>query len=105
MSIVYFINIHIFYLLVIPTEAERPQGVRLSGGISALLSRAMRIREFYQALGSDMILLSGTKENSPESRGGADIYAVGPRFLVHYRRTLIAEIDPLKSRSTAVDRD
>jgi len=33
------------------------------------------------------------------------VTAVGPRFLVHYRRTLIAEIDPLKSRSTAVDRD
>lgn len=33
------------------------------------------------------------------------VTAVGQRFLVHYRRTLIAEIDPLKSRSTAVDRD
>jgi hypothetical protein len=33
------------------------------------------------------------------------VTAVGSRFLVHYRRTLIAEIDPLKSRSTAVDRD
>jgi transposase InsO family protein len=33
------------------------------------------------------------------------VTTVGPRFLVHYRRTLIAEIDPLQSRSTAVDRD
>jgi len=33
------------------------------------------------------------------------VTAVGQRFLVHYRRTLIAEIDPLQSRSTAVDRD
>lgn len=33
------------------------------------------------------------------------VTAVGSRFLVHYRRTLIAEIDPLKSRSTAVDLD
>jgi transposase InsO family protein len=33
------------------------------------------------------------------------VTTVGQRFLVHYRRTLIAEIDPLQSRSTAVDRD
>ena len=33
------------------------------------------------------------------------VTAVEQRFLVHYRRTLIAEIDPHQSRSTAVDRD
>lgn len=33
------------------------------------------------------------------------VTAVEQRFLVHYRRTLIAEIDPLKFRSTAVDRN
>jgi transposase InsO family protein len=33
------------------------------------------------------------------------VTAVEQRFLVHYRRTLIAEIDPQQSRSMTVDRD
>jgi transposase InsO family protein len=33
------------------------------------------------------------------------VTVVGERFWVHYRRTLIAELDPRQSRSTAVDRD
>jgi transposase InsO family protein len=33
------------------------------------------------------------------------VTAVGQRFLVHYRRTLIAEIDPLQFRATAVARN
>jgi len=33
------------------------------------------------------------------------VTAVGQRWLVHYRRTLVAEIDPSQSQSTTVDRD